>query len=70
VQLIDTDEPDEIRTGQAGVVIPEDAMHSFEAKDNKIIWQIVIRGVVDFWPDIKNEFKIAVVPAGMSQEQK
>lgn len=70
VQLIDTDDLDEIRTGQAGVVMPEDAMHSFEAKDNKIIWQIVVRGVVDFWPDIKNEFKIAVVPPGMSQEQK
>jgi len=70
MQLIDTDNPDEIRAGQAGVVIPEDTMHSFEAKDNKIIWQIVIRGVVDFWPDVKNDFKIAVVPAGMSQEQK
>lgn len=70
VQLIDTDDPDEIRTGQAGVVIPEDAMHSFEAGENRIIWKIVVRGVVDFWPDIKNEFKIAVVPAGMSQEQK
>lgn len=70
MQLIDTDNADEIRTGQAGIVIPEDTMHSFEANDNKIIWQIVIRGVVHFWPDIKNEFKIAVVPAGMSQEQK
>jgi hypothetical protein len=70
MQLIDSDNPDEIHTGQAGIVIPEDTMHSFEANDNKIIWQIVIRGVVHFWPDIKNEFKIAVVPAGMSQEQK
>lgn len=70
MQLIDTTNPDEIRTGQVGIIIPEDTMHSFEAKDNKIIWQIVIRGVVHFWPDIKNEFKIAVVPTGMSQEQK
>jgi hypothetical protein len=70
MQLIDIDNPDEIRAGQAGIVIPENTMHSFEAVDNKIIWQIVIRGVVHFWPDIKNEFKIAVVPTGMSQEQK
>jgi hypothetical protein len=70
MDLVDTDNPDEIRTGQAGIVIPEDTMHSFETKDNKIIWQIVIRGVVHFWPDIKNEFKIAIVPSGMSQEQQ
>lgn len=70
MQLIDSDKPDEIRTGQVGIVIPEDTMHSFEAEDNKIIWQIVIQGVVHFWPDIKNEFKIAIVPTPMSQEQK
>ena len=70
IQLIDSDDPHEIRTGQAGVIIPQDAMHSFEAGNTKIIWQLLVSGVVRFWPDIKGQFKFAVVPIGMSQEQK
>jgi hypothetical protein len=70
MRIIDTDRPEEICSGQAGIIIPEDTMHSFEAGNNKIIWHFIVHGVVDFWPDIKNEFKIAVVPAGMLQEQK
>jgi hypothetical protein len=70
VQLIDSEEPGEICSGQTGIVIPDDTMHSFEAGDNKIIWQILVHGVVNFWPDIKDKFKLAVVPYGMPQEKK
>ncbi|MHC4216224.1 MAG: DUF3592 domain-containing protein [Planctomycetota bacterium] len=69
MELIDSDDPYNIRNGQARILIPQDTMHSFEAKDNKIVWQIVVRGVVRFWPDIKNEFKIAVVPIEMAEDK-
>jgi hypothetical protein len=70
IQLIDSGDPHEIRTGRAGVIIPRDTMHSFEAGNTKIIWQILVSGVVRFWPDIKGQFKLAVVPIEMSQGQK
>jgi len=70
VQLIDGDDPHQIRAGQAGVVIPHHVMHSFEAGDTKIIWEILVSGAVRFWPDIRNQFKIAVVPVGIPQQQK
>ncbi len=48
--------------GDAKVQIPTNTMHSFEARNNKIIWQLVVKGEIPIWPDIKEEYPIAVVP--------
>jgi hypothetical protein len=59
--------PDLTETGQADFDIPADKMHSFEAASNKILWEIAVKGVIDKWPDIKEEFKITIVPAQAQQ---
>jgi hypothetical protein len=53
------------RTASAGDItlnVPKECMHSFEAKNNRIIWKIVIHGEIDRRPDLREEFKFTVAP--------
>lgn len=49
--------------GQVGFVLPQETMHSFEADNNKILWNLDIHGDIKTWPDVKESFKITVAPA-------
>ncbi len=60
--LIESDNPIDIRSGQADLKIPADTMHSFDAGRNKIEWRIIVHGVIAKWPDVKEEFVIQVEP--------
>ena len=51
-----------IRGGQARVVLPAGLMHSWTAGHNKIIWSLHIRGDIPWWPDLKEEFPLTVLP--------
>jgi hypothetical protein len=44
------------------LVVPPDAMHSFEAKHNKITWRLQLRGRVGPWP-LKLTFPVIIYPA-------
>ncbi len=57
-----TDAMSSTKQGNASVQIPAGTMHSFEASNNKIIWQLVVKGEIPIWPDIKEEYPIAVLP--------
>jgi hypothetical protein len=48
--------------GSARVTIPRGTMHSFEARHNKIVWLIRIRGEVPRWPDSDDEFPLLMAP--------
>lgn len=48
--------------GQAQVRIPQDTMHTLNSSHNKIIWAIHVHGDIPFWPDVKEEFPVAVAP--------
>jgi hypothetical protein len=63
MELYRTSNPPEIASGEVGFVVPQDTMHSFEADNNKILWSVDIHGRIDRWPDVKESFKIAVVPS-------
>ncbi|MEO1236612.1 MAG: DUF3592 domain-containing protein [Planctomycetota bacterium] len=52
------------RDGEAEFVFPEDTMHSFDARNNKIRWRLKLHGDIPRWPDVKDEVEIAVVPPG------
>ncbi len=54
-----------IASGQTGFVMPEDTMHSFEAENNKIIWSIDVHGDIAKWPDVKESFKIVIIPVAI-----
>jgi len=63
MELYKTSDPTNIATGQVGLVLPQETMHSFEADNNKILWSLNIRGDIHRWPDVKEAFPITVVPA-------
>ncbi len=50
------------RNGQAMISIPADTMHSFEASNNKILWILTFEAPVSKWPDVREEWKINVMP--------
>jgi len=52
----------EMRSGSRNVSIPAGLMHSFEAKNNKIVWMIKLHGEIARWPDVKEEFGMTVLP--------
>ena len=62
LKLISATQTTEIAKGNVGLIIPEDTMHSFEAQNNKIIWQLEVHGEIDRWPDIKQNHKITITP--------
>lgn len=51
-----------LATGSARFAVPADTMHSFEAPHNKIVWRLTLHGVVDRWPDVMEEFPLAIHP--------
>jgi hypothetical protein len=63
MELYRTSEASEIAAGQVGFVVPPDTMHSFEAQNNKIFWNLDIHGSIKHWPDVKESFRITVTPA-------
>ncbi len=65
MEILSTQDKREIAFGEAGLVIPGDSMHSFEAENNKVIWEVEVQGVIDSWPDVQEKFKLTVTPAGM-----
>jgi len=48
----------DIRRGKLKFSIPPNVMHSFTARNNKIIWTLNVHGVIAHWPDIKVEFRL------------
>jgi len=52
-----------MHSGNCKVSIPADAMHSFTAPSNKVIWAIKVEGRIRRWPDLKAEFPLTVLPA-------
>jgi hypothetical protein len=66
MELHRTSDSYEIAAGQVGFIMPQDTMHSFEAANNKIRWELEIHGSIKGWPDVKESFKINVVPGAAS----
>jgi hypothetical protein len=58
----ETADPAEIAAGKSQFQIPTDSMHSLNAANNKIKWQIQLRAEIRRWPDVSASFPIRVVP--------
>jgi hypothetical protein len=54
----------QIAEGQAQLLIPKDSMHTFTAAHNEIIWSLKVHGDVPRFPDVSDEFPIAILPHG------
>lgn len=62
LSVLDTSDPKEMEFGSAVVIIPADTMHTFEAQNNRIQWEIEIKGEIAWWPDINEKFPFRVKP--------
>ena len=51
-----------VARGTTSIRIPADTMHTFTADNNKIIWMIKMKGVINRWPDIDDAFELTVGP--------
>jgi hypothetical protein len=69
MELYRTSDLVEIASGQVGLIVPGDTMHSFKADNNRIIWSIEIRGDIKRWPDVKESFEVEVTPTDGRQER-
>jgi len=48
--------------GRARVNIPSTTMHSFKSDHNKIVWEINVKGKINFWSDVTESFELEVFP--------
>ena len=60
--LIDTKDPRKVRRGEAEIVLPSDTMPSWKSSNNAIKWSLRVRGEISFWPDIKDNYEVTVLP--------
>ncbi|MFP4056250.1 MAG: DUF3592 domain-containing protein [Candidatus Brocadiia bacterium] len=60
---------DEIRAGQALLAVPPDTMHSFEARNNKVLWRLQVHAHVHRWPDVKHSYPVTVLPILAAEEE-
>ena len=61
--LIDTKDPRQVRRGEAEILLPTDLMPSWKSSNNAIKWSLRVRGEISFWPDIKDNYEVTVLPA-------
>ncbi|MBZ5552420.1 MAG: DUF3592 domain-containing protein [Acidobacteriia bacterium] len=62
IDAIDTQTPGYMTHGTARITVPPDTVPSFESAHNKIVWLLCVRGDIERWPDLDEEFPIAVLP--------
>lgn len=64
VPVADTAERTAMHSGNATVRLPlEAAAPSFQAKNNKVEWSLIVRGTIGRWPDVVVEFPYEMRPA-------
>jgi hypothetical protein len=53
----------DLYSGRVETALPVKTMHSFESDNNKIVWNIRVKGSIARWPDVDEEFPVSVLPA-------
>jgi hypothetical protein len=60
--LLDTDEQARIATGDETFTVPANTMHSFEGRNNKVLWRLHVAGEIPRWPDLDDEYPMTILP--------
>jgi len=68
IPVVTTTREMEMIGGTATLAIPDDVMHSFIGKSNKITWALKVKGDIPRWPDIDETFSIVILPASFKME--
>ncbi len=62
-QLLATRDYMEMVSGDAVLEIPANFMHSFSSSNNKIVWELKVKGDIKNWPDINDAYELEILPA-------
>ncbi len=62
ISILHTNQTEEMEFGSATVTIPAETMHTFEAKNNNIKWEVMVLGDIPWWPDVNESFEFRVKP--------
>jgi hypothetical protein len=62
IELVTSNKGRELRRGKAKLVIPADTMHTFLSRNNKIVWNLKVKGDIPMWPDIGDEYSLEILP--------
>ncbi len=65
IEIVNTTSPEEFAARETSLTLPRRAMHSFDSGNNKIVWTIRVRGEIARWPDVAEDFPMAVLPLRM-----
>ncbi|HOT28504.1 MAG TPA: DUF3592 domain-containing protein [Candidatus Ozemobacteraceae bacterium] len=66
--VFESEDPREFSSGKAVFAIPRNSMHSFDAPNNKIVWELVVTGEIPRWPDLGERFELTILPLPAEQE--
>lgn len=61
--LLKTSEPSEMAKSEVIIDIPKDSVPSFTAENNRIVWSISAKVMVEGWADFTETYEITVTPA-------
>jgi hypothetical protein len=48
--------------------VPVNAMHSFHAEHNEVVWKLVVKGELSGWPDFEFTYRFRVMPPGVREQ--
>jgi hypothetical protein len=68
VPIIISSDMNQIRSGRARLPVPADTVPTFQARNNKIVWNLRVNGVIRRFPDIADTFAVHVGPALVREE--
>lgn len=60
IPIVSLTDRGQVQHGWRMLTVPPDAMHSFAAPNNKIVWVLRVRGEVARWPDLDEELPLHV----------
>jgi len=63
IPILETSQTEEIEFGSTVVTIPAETMHTFDAQNNKIKWEVMVNGNIPRWPDVNESFEFRVKPS-------
>lgn len=66
--VFESEDPREFSSGKAIFVVPRNSMYSFDAPNNKIIWELVVTGDIPRWPDLDERFELTILPLPANKE--
>jgi hypothetical protein len=67
-KLVEIEQQDRIAQGFEVARIPNNTMHTFDATNNKIQWQVRFEGEIPWWPDLSEKFPLVILPPKPQQE--